>query len=67
MLQEEPSDSILDYVFPFGTKSSDLKNLTSNGNFFGRVKEYALSGGEFHCSLAIYLFSLTQGVHHTGY
>ena len=53
MLREEPSDSILDYVFPFGTKRSDLKKMTPSGNFAGLVKEYALSGGEFHCSLGV--------------
>jgi len=49
-----PADSILHFMFKYGIESRDeIKDIPAKSSFAQKVKDYALSGGEFKNVLAV--------------
>ena len=48
VVSKEKSDAILRYTFAWNTTRSSLKNRVATSSFAQKVKEHALSGGEFY-------------------
>lgn len=53
VLEEEPDDAILRYVFKWDTTREKLPQMTCSSGFAKRVKEQALQGREFHESYGV--------------